>query len=142
MVQKGSVWVSVAGLLMVVLLAGCVDGQGCVGAQGYTGQMGVCNETNGFSYGKNVSMETSTEEFPWENTMGQGEVHWGANAGMGSVTVTIQDADGTQVYRDSHSSTGQKGSSTTTSSGTPGEWTIRIEFSGYTGQMGLAVTAV
>jgi hypothetical protein len=142
MTIRGGSFGLVAALLLGLMLAGCLDVQGCVGAQGYTGQSGVCNETNGFSFGKNVSMDSSSEVFTWENTLGRAEVHWGANAGMGSVTVTLEDADGNQVYQDRHASTGQKTTTQTSSPGTPGDWTVRIEFSGYTGQMGLAIAAV
>lgn len=121
-------------------LAGCMGAADCTGQQGAGGQSGVCNGTDSFSYGGQMSSETDTETYTWENTNEQARVTWGGQGSSGSVTVSIEDASGQQVYHQSFSG-GQSGSSTVTDAGEPGDWTIRIRFSGFTGQMGLTVNA-
>lgn len=130
-----------AGFAAVALvIAGCMAGAECTAGQGAGGQQGVCNATDSFAYGGQVSGKTGTESYTWENTASQARVSWGGQAGSGSVTITIQGADGKTVYQETFSG-GQSGSSDTTFSGEPGEWGIEIKFSGFTGQMGLGITA-
>ncbi len=130
-----------AGFAAVALvIAGCMAGAECTAGQGAGGQQGVCNATDSFAYGGQVSDRSGTETYTWENTQDTARVSWGGQAGSGSVTITIEDADGRQVYRQTFSG-GQGGSSETTDAGEPGEWTIRVSFTGYTGQMGLGITA-
>ncbi len=132
-------------LVASVVLAGCMGfGAGCSIEQGSfsdgQGQEGACNETNSFAYGYQGQSESVSETFTWENTEGQAEVNWGAQ-GQGSVSVTIQDADGTTVFSDTFEGQGQGGTSKSTDSGATGDWTIRIEASAFQGQFGVGVQA-
>lgn len=133
---------AVLSVLVVVpfLLAGCTAGAECTGQQAAGGQSGVCNVEGSFAYGGQVSGESGTETYEWENPQSQAEVAWGGQGSSGSVTVTILDARGDEVYRSTFSG-GQSGASETTRSGQPGAWTIRVTFEGFTGQMGLSVQA-
>lgn len=140
--------VGLSGLLALSLVAsglaaGCVGlGAECSIDQGSWssagGQQGVCNETNSFSYGFQGGGDAS-DTFTWENTEGQAEIVWGAQ-GSGSVTVTIHDADGEQVFQEAFSGQGQSGSAQS-ASGEPGDWTIEVDASGFGGQMGISVQA-
>lgn len=138
-----------SGLAVLMLLAsgslaGCMGiGAACSIEQGSWssnsgGQQAVCNQTNSFSYGFQDGGEAS-DTFTWENTEGQAEITWGAQ-GSGSVTVTLLDADGDQVFQDTFSGQGQQGSAQS-ASGEPGEWTIEVEASGFGGQMGISIQA-
>lgn len=132
-------------LVASTVLAGCAAfGGGCSIAQGSfsdgQGQEGACNETNSFAYGYQGQGEGVSETFTWENTEGQADVNWGAQ-GQGSVSVTIQDADGTVVFSDTFQGQGQGGTSESTDPGATGDWTIEIESSGFQGQFGVGVQA-
>lgn len=139
--SKATIWM-VGALVATALVAGCAEVEGnCTIGQAQDGQSGVCNETNSFAFGEQLSSQSGQETFSWENTEGQAQVAWGAQAGHGSVEVTILDADGQAVYGGSLSAPGQNGGSQATQEGAPGTWTIEIAFSNFTGQMGLSVQA-
>lgn len=125
---------------IALVIAGCMAGAECTAGQGAGGQQGVCNATDSFAYGGQVSDRSGTETYTWETTQDEARVSWGGQGASGSVTITIEDADGRQVYQETFSE-GQGSSSDTTDAGEAGEWTIRVSFSGYTGQMGLGITA-
>lgn len=136
--------ITIAALLLATgFLAGCVD-SGCGFNQGQmgssSGQEGVCNETDSFAYGTQGQAMSDTKTWAWENTQGSADATWGFQ-GTGDVTLTIKDADGKTVLQRSIGSMGQGGSSTTTDSGTVGEWTIQLRFSNFQGQMGVGVQA-
>lgn len=111
------------------LLAGCA------------GQSAVSNTTNSFSYAGQAAGWDDTETYTWKNTIGKAHVSWGGQIADGSISVTIKDATGKQVFSRGLSGTSQEGFSGDTGSGTPGDWTIKLTFQDYTGQMGLNIRA-
>ncbi len=122
-----------------VAASGCTASADCAGQQAYEGQDGVCNEENSFAYGSQVGSKSDTETHTWTNTEGQAEVNWGGQ-GQGSLSVTIEDANGERVFSSTFSG-GQSGGSQTTAAGEPGDWTIRLDFDNFSGQIGLSVQA-
>lgn len=116
----------VAGL---VVLAGCAS------------QSSVSNQTNNFSYAGQAAGHDDVESYTWKNTMGSARVDWGGQVADGSFTLTIKDAAGKQVFSKSLGGTSQEGFSGSTSTGLAGDWTVKIVFDDFTGQMGLYVRA-
>lgn len=116
-------------LASAVLLAGCA------------GQSAVQNTTNHFSYAGQAAGENDTETYTWSNTVGSASVQWGGQVAKGSMTLTIQDSVGKEVFKRSLSGQSQEGFSGSTSAGTPGDWKIHINFNSFTGQMGLNINA-
>ncbi|MGB1586627.1 MAG: hypothetical protein ACPHID_06245 [Thermoplasmatota archaeon] len=111
------------------LLAGCA------------GQSAVNNNTNNFSYAGQAAGWDDVETYTWKNTMGTASVSWGGQVAEGSISVTIKDAAGKQVFSRGLSGQSQEGFSGDTASGLAGDWTIKLTFQDYTGQMGLNVRA-
>jgi hypothetical protein len=116
-------------LLSALALAGCTAGQ-----QACTSQSGS------FSCGGQLANKSGTESHTWSNPSTKAQVSWGGQAASGSFTLTILDAQGKQVYSRTVSGAGQSGASGSTSTGMPGDWTVRLTYSDFTGQMGLSVT--
>lgn len=119
----------VAVLSIALMMSGCA------------GQSAVSNQTNNFSYAGQAANQSDTESFTWKNTIGSANVDWGGQAAQGSLTLTIQDSVGKQVFKRTLGGTSQEGFSGPTSAGTPGDWKIHINFDDFTGQMGLNVRA-
>ncbi|HET6403491.1 MAG TPA: hypothetical protein VFH78_02495 [Candidatus Thermoplasmatota archaeon] len=106
------------------------------------GQSGVSNEPGSFTYGGQAAAKTAKEVFLWENPSSAARVTWGGQAGAGSLTLTLQDHCGKEVYRGAVAgATQQSGVTETTGSGEPGTWILTFEFTLYTGQMGLSITS-
>lgn len=136
--MKSFVWVAAATLTASMIMSGCA-GAGCSGGNTPNGQVAVCNQQGSFSYGTNAGMASKTDTYTWSNPGDQAEVHWAMNLGMGSATLTIQDAGGKQVFSKSFSGVGQESSTTTTQTGTPGDWTIQVRLSGTSGQVAFEI---
>lgn len=83
---------------------------------------------------------TGTKEFAWQDASGAAMVAWGGQSASGSFKLTILDACGQQVFQQSYDAPSQGGANQNTKPGTPGAWLIRLEYTAYTGQMGLSVT--
>lgn len=135
-------WIPRALLVGTFAFAGCfASGGDCVASQNPRGQAAVCNHTNSFSYSYQAASHSTSDSFPWENTLGQARVGIGSQLASGSMTLKIRDAAGTQVFTRSYSGTGQTGGTESTSAGTAGSWAIDFVFSGVTGQVAVTVTA-
>ena len=104
-------------------------------------QTGISNNTNSFSYGGQAGGKDKTETYTWQNTMGGAQVSWGGQVGKGKITLTIDDDAGETVFSRSLSEGTQDGFSGNTAAGAPGDWTIKLVFDSYTGQMGLSIQA-
>lgn len=115
-------------LATLLLAAGCSDGP-TAPAPGIQPQ--IVNNTDAFSYQlTDLSAVSGTWDYAWENTGTLAKVTHASDAGAsGSATVMIRDGAGTQVYSGALTTTGEPISSPT---GTPGTWTIRVTYSGYT----------
>lgn len=116
-------------------------GGGAGGSQGEGSQAGVSNQPGAFSYGGQAMAKTSTETYVWQNPAPRAAVNWGGQSMTGSFELVLLDACGQEVYRASSSSMRQGGTSETTGGGTGGAWTVRLEFTAYSGQMGLSITS-
>ena len=108
---------------------------------GCAGQSAVSNQTNSFSYAGQAAGWDEVETYTWKNTVGSANVDWGGQVGNGKFTLTIKDATGTQVFSRGLSGQSQEGFSGGTSTGTPGDWTVKLTFQDFTGQMGLHIRA-
>ena len=121
-------------LLALTALAGCTFSQGSI--PGGYGQQGAVNERDHFQYGLQGT-KSGQEGHTWQMTGSVAVVRWGAQ-GSGSLTVTISDADGKQVFKGTFSG-GQSGGEQRTSPGRAGAWTIHLAFRDFNGQGGLEV---
>ena len=90
----------------------------------------VTNLADNFTYtGPSVDAKTATETYAWQNTGAQASVVQTGNVSAGYITLTLYDAAATQVYQRSVTETG----TFATTTGSPGTWTIRVDFSHGTG---------
>jgi hypothetical protein len=104
------------------------------------GQGGVSNQPGSFSYGGQYELKTAKESYAWQNPSPTARASWGGQVLTGSLRVTIVDACG-QKEMDQTVSMGQGGSFGALPDGRPGAWLITLEFTTFTGQMGLSVTS-
>lgn len=107
-----------AGLLAVVLLAGCGSDpvQPLLEPQ-------VVNETDTFQFQATTNGETSQSfQYSWQNTGTSANIDQSTVLNSGGAIVTITDADGTQVYSRDLNQDGNF----PTSQGVAGSWTIRV----------------
>lgn len=106
------------------------------------GQGGVSNQPGAFSYGGQAAAKTAKEVYVWENPSRSAQVAWGGQSAAGTLTLTIQDHCGKEVYRaDLGGAPGQGGANEGTQEGEAGDWILTLEFTLYTGQMGLSVSS-
>jgi hypothetical protein len=107
-----------AGLLAVVLLAGCGSDpvQPLLEPQ-------IVNETDTFQFQATTNGQTTQSfQYSWQNTGTSANVDQSTVLDYGGAVVTITDADGTQVYSRDLAQDG----SFSTSQGVAGSWTIRV----------------
>ena len=110
------------------------------GASG--GQSGVSNQPGSFTYGGQAAAKTAKEVFLWENPSSAAQVTYGGQSGVGTLTMTIQDHCGVEMYKREVSGASQSGSAgETTQTGTEGTWILTFEFTLYTGQVGVTITS-
>lgn len=90
----------------------------------------ITNSTDSFFYQvRDVSNFTGTFEYTWQNGGTLATVSHSSNAGSsGTATLTLLDADGTQVYSGPLLSSEE---AATSPSGVAGAWTVRLVFSNY-----------
>lgn len=105
------------GALLSVLVVAPVLLAGCAGAQN-------CNTTETYNcqFGGSGQIDRSDT---WDNPGSRAEVRV-QMGGTGDITVTVADAAGQQVFSESYSGSGGQQQTSTTQSGQPGDWTVRI----------------
>lgn len=115
--------------LSAVLFAGCTsDNSG----DGQSAQGEGALAYNGASSG------TQSDSF---DCGGSADISVSANLGSGSLTFTVSDGAGKQVYSKSTSGAGQIADSKEDVKGTSGTWTVKaVRGSGFTGQYAAAVS--
>lgn len=118
------------GLLVATFsLAGCLDGEFSNGPDGQSASGEGSLAYNGSGSG------TQSDDFQCDGT---GTVDWSVNNGGGSITITVTDGSGAQVFSKSHGSFGQAAQSKSIS-GAAGEWTVKVTRSGFSGQYAVSV---
>lgn len=70
-----------------------------------------------------------THDYVWSNSGTGASINQSTTVASGAATVTVFDANGTQVYSQSLSANG----TFTTAAGDPGNWTIRVTLTQYDG---------
>lgn len=105
------------------------------------GQVSVSNNPGSFSYGGQVAAKTGKEVYVWENPTRAAQVAWGGQSAAGTLTLVIQETCGEEVYRADLGGPRQGGAYESTQEGESGKWIITLEFTLYTGQMGLSVNS-
>ena len=76
-----------------------------------------------------VANVTWTHDYVWSNSGTGASINQSTTVASGTATVTVFDANGTQVYSQSLSANG----TFTTAPGVAGDWTIRVTLSQYDG---------
>jgi hypothetical protein len=132
LVNRFSCRTGVALVVAVLAVTGCGDNN----VIGPANQLEVTNATDDFQW-QVTALENvaQTLEYTWTNTGTQANVNQASTVTAGSATVTILDADGTQVYSRSLADNG----TFETTSGTPGQWTIMVRLSDVDGTLNFRV---
>ncbi len=118
------------GLLLAAALAGCSDST----SPGI--QPEVTNAIDSFQFQvTDVRNFTNTFSYTWQNSGTSASVDQSTTVTAGAMTLTIRDADGTEVYSKSLAVDG----SFVTGAGTPGDWTITVGFNGASGTVNFRV---
>ena len=112
--------------------AACVTLSGCGSsppiAPGIQPQ--IANLTDDFSYQvSSVTNFSGSAPYSWQNTGISANINQSTTVTSGAMTLTITDANGTQVYSRSLSDNG----TFVTADGVAGTWQIRITYSGASG---------
>lgn len=121
-------------ILVTVALGASAILAGCISA----GQCDANTHSNGLEFGCQVANKSDTMTYTFKNSLGGASVSMGSQIASGTVTVTIEDGAGKEVFARTYSGASQSGDSTTRS-GTPGTWTVVLRFRDATGQIGLDV---
>lgn len=116
--------VAAAALLLAASLAGCTTDN----SAGMGGGKSVSNNPGSFSYSAGGVLSAS-DSYDWQNPSATARVSFSAG-GTGTVSITIQDAAGKQVFTRSFSGSGGSSDNVPTSPGLPGMWKIRISTQG------------
>jgi hypothetical protein len=104
------------------------------------GQSAVSNGPGAFSYGGQVAVKTANEDYPWTNPSPTARASFGGQAATGTLRIVVKDAC-SKVEMDKTVGPGQGGDYGALPAGTPGKWLVSLEFSAFTGQMGLSITS-
>jgi len=117
--------IPVAAVTALVLVAGCGDDPTAPGIEPQ-----ITNLSDAFSYQvSSIQNFTGTYSYSWQNTGTIAKITHASDAGAtGSATLTVRDADGTQVYSGQLVSSGEP---LTEPAGVAGDWTITIVYSDY-----------
>jgi len=112
-------YLSLFAVLALLPLAGCAGSEAIFGISQATGNF------NATITGRGDSGDRSTV---WVNSGTAANVSFSLAVGSsGQVTLTLRDADGAQVYRETVTTDGERSRSGLTSTGTSGDWEVRIE---------------
>jgi len=118
--------------LLFVGIAAC-DGGNLIGPEN---EPEVTNAADNFQWQvSNLSNVSQTLTYTWQNTGTMADVNHATGPSGGSATLTIRDADGTQVYGRGLSDNG----TFQTNTGSSGGWTIVVELSGADGTFNFRV---
>ena len=120
-------------LLAVATLAAVVLA-GCTATNSPSGQSAEREGDGSFTKAGNHGGATKTESTSWENGGTRASGDFVVNQGSGTLTLAIADAGGKTVWSWTGSSVGQTADSFSTSSGSPGKWTLTVTMVGFTGQ--------
>ena len=113
-------------LSALALLAGC--GGNNATAPRY--QPEVTNIANSFAFQvTGLQGVTDNLQYTWRNDGTVANVNQASSGPQGTAMVVILDAGGTQVYSRSLAENG----TFVTAAGTAGNWTVRVQFSGFSG---------
>jgi len=119
-------------VLLCVVLGSCrVD----VGVRSQF-QPQVINQTDNFQFlASGVSNLTRTVQYTWQTTGTRANVAQSSNVTVGTATLTIRDALGTQLYSNDLRADGNF----VTTSGAAGAWTIEVALTGVSGAVSFRV---
>lgn len=130
--MKRSSWWRFATPLAVLAALACSDGN----IIGPDNQLELANNTDAFSFqASNLDNVSQTLDYTWTITGPDATVDIAGAITAGTATVTIEDADGTEVF--SRSLDGS--SNPSTDSGTAGDWTITVRLEGASGTINFGV---
>lgn len=120
-----SKWYRACALIALITAVGCSDNPTAPGIEPE-----IVNNTDAFSYQiRDIDNATGSWDYTWQNTGTLAKITHATNAGAtGTATLTVRDADGTQVYSGSLVSSGEP---ITSPAGTPGAWTITVAYTNY-----------
>lgn len=104
------------------------------------GQASVSNNPGSFSYGGQAAAKTGKEDYLWSNPSPTARASFGGQVATGTLHLVIKDACGKKEL-DKTVASGQGGDYGALPNGRPGKWLISLEFTAFTGQMGLTVTS-
>ena len=122
----------IAGMLVLVLLAGC--GGGNVLNPQFQPQ--ISNQTDNFQFqATGVTNVSQTLQYTWQNTGTQANVNQACSITGGMASVSIRDAAGTMVYSSDLSANG----TFQTMTGTSGSWRIEVFLSNTSGTLNFRV---
>ena len=113
--------ITVVALAAGLLIAGCGSDKPTNPLSPFQPQ--IINQTDDFAFQiTNVASLTTTVAYTWQNTGTLASIDHSSVLTSGTGTLTILDADGTQVYSSALLASGNEASS----AGTTGAWTIRV----------------
>lgn len=120
-----AVFARAVALTALVWVAACGDGPTAPGIQPQ-----ITNNTDAFSYQvTSIQNFSGTFNYTWQNTGTVAKITHASDAGAtGTATLTVKDANGTQVYTGQLATTGQPLSAP---AGVAGAWTITVVYSNY-----------
>lgn len=98
----------------------------------------IVNDPDAFQFQvTDAAAVTTTVSYTWQNSGARASVDHSSAITSGTATVTLLDADGTEVYSSALMPSGNEMSS----DGTPGQWAVRVTLSGTSGTLNFRAEA-
>jgi len=120
--------------LALIVMTGCGSSPTAPGIQPQ-----ISNVPDNFSYQtSNVRGYSGAYTYSWTNSGTGASVNQATTVTAGSITLTIKDANGTQVYARSLADNG----TFSTTTGVAGTWSLRLVYSGASGTVNFRVQKV
>ena len=130
--QKKNLFLGLLGIMIVFLSTGCSNDKNPIAPF----EPEVINNADAFQFqitdAKNV---TTTLTYPWSNTGAQATIDHSTALTSGIASVTIFDADSSQVYTSGLLASANESST----SGTIGTWYVKVTFNNFSGTVNFRV---
>lgn len=121
-------------VLLLATVAGCGGGGSALNPQF---QPQVTNQADNFQFQTTgITNITQTLQYTWQDSGTLASINQACSITGGTATLTILDANGTQVYS---ASLAANGTFTTSPAGVAGNWTIKVVLSNVSGTLNFRV---
>ncbi|GEM_PF-5654404 len=103
-------------------------------------QDSVSSNPGAFGDSGQMAGVSGTAEYAWQDYSGSAMIGWSGQSATGSLKLTLLNACGQSVFTQTFDAGSQGGGNQNSKPGKAGAWLVRLDYTAYTGQMGLGIT--